>query len=119
MCSTNVGGMSETNANSSEASKMVCLPPGVPSVEAWGQTLISAGRFKGADMSYAELLAVTEPSTLSYKHWCRAHAFTLHGAMRDLAQYLLLMHHEDTGNQIVDGPLIPGSDLKRQYKKAK
>ena len=91
--------------------KTICLPPGVPSAEVCtGQTLITAGRFKGANMSYAD----KDPSVLQCKQWCSSCAFSLSGTMRDLAQYLAFMTSHEVHSQVSDGPVIPGSDLRRQ-----
>ena len=99
--------------------KTLSLPPGVSSVEVWGKTLITAGRFKGANMSYEELWPNSDPSVVQYKQWCCARAFSLTGTMRDMSQYLLFMNGKSSSSQFSDGPIIPGSDVRRQYKTAK
>ena len=109
----------ETGESVQSEGKILTLPQGVSSVEVWGKTLITCGRFKGANMSYEELWSNTDPSVVQYKQWCCARAFSLTGAMRDMSQYLLFMNGKSSSSQFSDGPIIPGSDVRRQYKTAK
>eukprot|EP00435_Cladocopium_sp_Y103_P038405 s2757_g10.t1 len=90
------------------------LPEGVPDVDTWSYTLIEFGQFKGASMSYQELVDSTEERHVSYIKWCRSRSRTASGQLKDLCDFLA--HHY--ANTIEDsGPVIPGTGVTRRLKK--
>ena len=92
------------------------LPPEVPNAAAWGRTLIDFGKFRDAKLSYEELRCSKDTRAFEYTKWCRARAFSAEGLLRDFAQYLLFMNQLEALEVYSDGPFIPGTSTRRQYK---
>ena len=94
----------------------IVLPSGVPNVETWGRTIISFGAYKNSFMSYHELFDSEDSRALTYKKWCRDRVISADGNLRDLSQYLCYKDGMNRGFKTSAGPIIPGTDVHREYK---
>ena len=94
----------------------ISLPPGVPNVETWGRTMISFGAYKNAFMCYHELHDLDDSRALTYKKWCKDRVISADGNLRDLSQYLCYIEGLSRGFKTSAGPIIPGTDVHREYK---
>ena len=92
------------------------LPPDVPNAAAWGRTLIDFGKYRESKSSYEELRSSQDVRAVEYTNWCRARASSAEGYLRDFAQYLLLMEQLEALETFKEGPFIPGTSTRRQYK---
>ena len=92
----------------------ISLPPDVPNHVTWGCTLIQFGMYDKKHMSYEDLRVSKDSRAVSYTKWCKARAFSSQGCLRDLAQYLVFM--DQLEEELFDGPFIPQTKLRRQYK---
>eukprot|EP00435_Cladocopium_sp_Y103_P058196 s1061_g20.t1 len=95
-------------------SKKIALPPDVPNHVTWGYTLIQFGMYDKKKMSYEDLRLSKDSRAVSYTKWCKARVNSSQGCLRDLAQYLVFM--DQLEEELLDGPLIPQTNLRRQYK---
>ena len=92
------------------------LPPDVPNAAAWGRTVIDFGKYRDARLSYDELRCSKDVRAVEYTKWCRARAFSAERLLRDFAQYLLFMSQLEALEVYTEGPFIPGTSTRRQYK---
>ena len=65
------------------------LPDHVDSMEVWGATIIDFDKYKGLDMTYAELLErrQTDANAESYVKWVMSHGEKSSGYLHDLFKY--------------------------------
>ena len=90
------------------------LPPGVPTLAAWGRTKVSFGKFMNK-RTYLSLHQSNSDEDRSYKKWLAAHATNGSPHLKDLVNYLMCMGDSamvgcHDGSQTV---LIPGTDVPR------
>ena len=91
-------------------SPSVALPDGVPTVERWGQTLVSFGKFKDAK-TYAELFDSTDASIASYRNYCVSHFKSGSPGLKDLVSYFKARGLNDASQCV-----IPGSHTSRHFR---
>ena len=92
------------------------LPPDVPNAGAWGRTLIDFGKYRESKLSCEELRSSKDVRAMEYTKWCRARASSAEGILRHFAQYLLFMEQLESLENFKEGPFIPGTSTRRQYK---
>ena len=78
--------------------------------------IIDFGKYRDAKLSYEELRCSKDALAIEYTKWCRARAFSAEELLRDFAQYLLFMNQLEALEVYSDGPFIPGTSTRRQYK---
>ena len=93
----------------------VQLPPGVTSIEKWGRTMVSFGKFMNK-RTYMSLHLSQDQDDHRYKVWLSAHFVNGSPHLRDLVNYLRAMGDKSvTGTsddkQVV---MIPGTDVPRK-----
>lgn len=86
------------------------LPPGVPSFEQWGRTVIKFGKYKNKSASYQEVLDA-DPG---YARWIITHDSEDNNnpLFRDLAAFFKVAVHQQTHS----GSYFPGSSIPREFK---
>ena len=99
-----------------KGTRRVTLPPDVPNAMMWGRTVVNFGMYRENKISYDELRNSSEVRAVAYLKWCKARAFSAEGYLRDFAQYLLFMDQLESDAGFTNGPLIPGTASRRQYK---
>ena len=104
------------HAEAPDVSHQNPLPPGVPSLERWGQTIISWGKHKSA--TYGQLSDVTSDEYVSYRRWLLQRDQTsTDGRLRDLGAFLRQKGHGQHGSssssQLI---LIPGTSEARKFR---
>lgn len=104
------------NPMSSELPSEWELPPGVPSVERWGDTLIDFGRFKGANMTYSEAFHNSDSAIQEYVQWSSSRTKETHGLLSDFARYVNTMRKRFPVSAAQQGPVIPGSQHVRRFR---
>eukprot|EP00435_Cladocopium_sp_Y103_P013288 s1396_g3.t1 len=92
------------------------LPAKVPDMATWGRTLITWGKYKSQNMSYADLVHAKDERALTYKNWCRQRVKTAEGHLLDFTRYLLVCDRLCSGPDLEQGPFIPGTSEARRYK---
>ena len=92
------------------------LPPHVPNTGAWGRTFIDFGKDRESKLSFEELRSSKDVPAMDYTKWCRARASSAEGYLPDFAQYLLFMEQLESLENFKEGPFIPGTSTRRQYK---
>ena len=92
------------------------LPHKVPDMATWGRTLITWGKYKSENMSYADLVQAQDERAMTYKNWCRQRIKSAEGHQLDFTQYLLMCDQLCCGPQLEQGPIIPGTSDMRRYK---
>ena len=90
------------------------LPPGIKSVEDWGKTVITFGRYKNKDMSYTDLLGSAEEKDKKYIMWILSRSASAEGQHKDLCNYLEHRCAVDTYGSASDVPIIPGTHKIRE-----
>eukprot|EP00435_Cladocopium_sp_Y103_P001293 s456_g1.t1 len=96
--------------------KPIYLPQDVPTVSAWGRSVIQFGKYMSKrgqpEISYAELFEdVHDPEKVRYVKWVIAQTESAKGLLLDLASYLCVRSAEmSEGNQM---PFIPGTSTLR------
>ena len=90
------------------------LPSGVSSMEEWGRTLVTAGKFEKHEISYSELASSSETSKVKYVQWMihQSGRSDLSPVVQDMADYFVANAREKEGH----GPCIPGSSVVRKFK---
>ncbi|CAK9107745.1 unnamed protein product [Durusdinium trenchii] len=90
------------------------LPSGVNSMEEWGRTLVTAGKFEKHEISYSELASSSETSKVKYVQWMihQSGRSDLSPVVQDMADYFVANAREKEGH----GPCIPGSSVVRKFK---
>ena len=89
------------------------LPEGVSSMEMWGRSMVSFGKYKGKKCCL-EILMDNSEDMVSYKKYLYDH--TSHGShqLRDLTSYLKASGYQHMKSQ---QPMIPGTDIVREFKR--
>ena len=79
----------------------------------WDQKIISFGKLQNRQMShYTEALSSTEQEVQRYVGWSKGQVDNADGCLKDLGFFLLAM---EQGSR-EELPIIPGSDVIRQFK---
>ena len=94
----------------------IAFPPHVHDLETWGRTLITWGKYKSENMSYADLMQAQDERAMTYKTWCRQRVKSAEGHLLDFTRYLLLCDRLQGGPDLKQGPLIPGTSDVRRFK---
>lgn len=84
------------------------LPEGITSLTDWGEYKVAFGKFKHIK-TYHEILTGTSEEMVSYRKFVFSHRQSGPPALRDLADYL-----DAAKTTVVQGPVIPGSNLVRR-----
>ncbi|CAK9033038.1 unnamed protein product [Durusdinium trenchii] len=84
------------------------LPSGVSSMEEWGRTLVTAGKFEKHEISHSELASSSETSKVKYVQWMinQSDRSDLSPVVQDMANYFVANAREKEGH----GPCIPGDN---------
>ena len=92
----------------------VKLPDGIESVEQWGRTVLSAGKFAADGMSYHELVTSTKQEITSYceKMLSWQTRQDLSAPFRDFIEYLKAYYAQKAPQH----GYLPGSRIARQLK---
>lgn len=90
------------------------LPPGVPSLEKWGQSLISFGKYAPKKVIYKELLDDVSTEVMSYKKYLFDHFETGSPGLRDLVSYMKASGFDYYRDYA--GTRIPGSQHIRKFR---
>lgn len=90
------------------------LPTGVPDMNIWGGTLITAGKLGNKNLSYKDLVESVDQEHQNYVQYLltQRHRTDLTGPVKDLVRYCFCHSEMSPG-----GPLFDDSGMKRQYKK--
>ena len=94
----------------------LAFPPHIHDLETWGRTLITWGKYKSENMSYADLVQAQDERAITYKTWCRQRVKSAEGYLLDFTRYLLLRDRLSGGPDLKQGPLIPGTSDVRRFK---
>ena len=99
-----------------EARAAGLLPPKVPSMKVWSQTLISFGKFEKEKISYFDLVTDTDVNKTGYVKWIISHTNEKSTAqLKDLRDFIKIYHLEIHG---VDSGVSHFADGKiREFKK--
>ena len=81
------------------------FPPGIRSVQEWGNTRCVMPKVKSLKMSYADLMQSDDPDIATYLKWVMENATGRSGKIDDLANYLK-----------ASGYVIPGTKETRVFK---
>ncbi|CAK9065318.1 Copia protein [Durusdinium trenchii] len=87
------------------------FPDGITSVDQWGATMFSFGKFKGT-RSYEEVANSASSEMSSYRAFCTSHFATGSAGLKDFVKYLKARNMGDRSNVV-----IPGSHVPRVFKK--
>lgn len=111
-----VGSFSMSTPMPSEPPLAFDLPPGVPTVDRWGETLIDFGRFQNTNVTYAELFHNPDPVIQEYVQWASSRTKESHGLLSDFARYIQVMRKSRPAVADQQGPKIPGSQRVRRFR---
>ena len=89
-------------------------PPGVPTLEVWGRTVIPFGKMKDR-RTYASLFRSTDKDDVSYVHWLESHYSKGSAQLRDLVEYFMAMKGFKPNAPVGSDVLIPGTNVPRQF----
>lgn len=98
-----------------DSSELPAFPRGVSTLDMWGDTVIAFGQYAKANKTYHELWNSSDPQCQSYIRWCQSRSKSAKGQLLDLCNYLI---HVEAIHPSMQGPVIPGTSLVRQFKKA-
>ena len=91
------------------------IPLGVLSMDQWGQTLLSAGKFAKAELSYAEIFQSQDPARVSYVTWMFAQRFRsdFTRQLADFARYVNVRSKAvEAKESCFEGSVVPGKFKK-------
>lgn len=100
-----------------DINKSVSLPPGVSSVNDWGNTVCRLPRVAKMECSYSELLE--KPELFSYLKWVKQHGKGQSGRFEDFSKYLTAVRFGETSGSssgYVESECFPGSSDRRERK---
>ena len=89
------------------------MPPGINSLEQWGRTVISFGKYAEANVTYNEVL--TDPQYAGYRKWCKSH-LTTHTAGKVALDFAKYRDAYEKKSNKDSGLLIPGTEVERRFK---
>ena len=98
------------------------LPPGVPDLSTWGETLIQFGKLSNVDpakcKTYLEMASDTSESGMSYRKWIMSRRSTGGPELRDLAEWLFAVQEQgDLPTPPLEGASkIPGTTKTRVFR---
>lgn len=100
-------------------SPAVDLPPGVDSIDRWGDTLNTMGKYANLKLSYSALVKKAHDEAErgdmeihSYLNWVKTCSAKQSAKGADFAKYLKAINWGDTATY---GEIIPGTHERRQY----
>ena len=86
---------------------------GITSMEQWGRTVISFGKYAEANVTYNEVL--TAPEYAGYRKWCKSH-LTTHTAGKIAMDFVKYRDAYEKKSNKDSGLLFPGTDVERRFK---
>ena len=86
------------------------VPTGVNSIDDWGRTVISFGKYRYQHMSYYEMMTSKDPDHVSYVKWAMARHQSSDGALHDLTSYITEWRLDQARARGSQQILIPGED---------
>jgi hypothetical protein len=89
------------------------MPMGITSMEQWGRTVISFGKYAEANVTYNEVL--TAPEYAGYRKWCKSH-LTTHTAGKIAMDFVKYRDAYEKKSNTDSGLLFPGTDVERRFK---
>ena len=89
------------------------LPMGITSMEQWGRTVISFGKYAEANVTYNEML--TAPEYAGYRKWCKSH-LTTHTAGKVAMDFVKYRDAYEKKSNKDSGLLFPGTEVERRFK---
>ena len=87
------------------------LPPGISSLDQWGQCYMSFGKFKDVK-TYREVFESKDESLAGYRKFCLSHCESGSPGLKDFVHYMNSRGVEDS-----DQSIIPGSGIRRSFRK--
>lgn len=87
------------------------LPPGVESLDRWGQSLVDFGKYQSKGWTYAQMFASTDSQVKSYVKWCKSQVDAMEGFVRDLGLYFIAVEYTPGQH-----PVIPGTTQARRFR---
>ncbi|CAK9069992.1 Retrovirus-related Pol polyprotein from transposon RE1 (Retro element 1) (AtRE1) [Includes: Protease RE1, partial [Durusdinium trenchii] len=84
------------------------LPPGISSLDQWGQCYMSFGKFKDVK-TYREVFESKDESMAGYRKFCMSHCESGSAGLKDFVHYMNSRGIEDP-----DQTVIPGSGIRRR-----
>ena len=96
-------------------SAMPAFPPGVKDLHEWGKSIFLFGKYKGRNMSDAEVLFSKKEEDVGYVKWSRSHMSKAEGCLKDWCMYV--RRHALESQDLRAGPVIPDTSTVRQFKK--
>lgn len=93
----------------------VVLPPGIPSLEEWGNVVNRLPKFAYLKWSYKEMVDSKNPEIMDYLVWVLQHGKNRGGRFQDLCEYLMAVEY--TPPVKADEICFPGSKEVRTFKK--
>lgn len=91
------------------------IPNGMESVEKWSDTLINFGKYKGANLSYFDLLTSAQPEHVGYVKWMLDHETEKSSPLfKDLVAFIRLFRRVCTTPST--GTHFPGTQVVRVFK---
>ena len=91
----------------------VILPEGVISMDEWGRSMVSFGKFKGKKCYY-EILMDNGEEMMGYKKYLYDHHGHGSSQLRDLTAFLMASGYQHGKSQ---RPMIPGTSIVREFKR--
>ena len=89
------------------------LPPGITSLEQWGRTVLSFGKYAEANVTYNEVM--TDPQYSGYLKWCKSH-LSVHTAGKVAMDFVKYRSAYEKKSNKDSGLLIPGTNVERRFK---
>ena len=87
------------------------LPPGVASLQDWGEYKVAFGKYKKIK-TYREIYEVVTEEARDYRKYLFSHYESGSPQLRDLVHYLRAMGY-GRDQQVYTGPVIPGTSITR------
>ena len=89
------------------------FPPGICSLEQWGRTVISFGKYADATITYDDVM--TDPQYSGYLKWCKSH-LSVHTAGKVAMDFVKYRSAYEKKSNKDSGLLIPGTNVERRFK---
>ena len=89
------------------------FPPGICSLEQWGRTVISFGKYADANITYNDVM--TDPQYSGYLKWCKSH-LSVHTAGKVAMDFVKYRSAFEKKSNKDSGLLIPGTNVECRFK---
>ena len=92
---------------------VAAFPPGVPSLEMWGQTILAAGKFASDELAFVELFKSDVEAHRKYRDWLwtQRSRSDFSAPLMDFIEYMKAMKQNDSVTY------FPDSTTVRRFKK--